>query len=81
VLDASDRGFDAVLANIYSDVIQAHARELHERLEPGGWFAFSGCPAHHVEETRRAIEDAGFTIEGTRARGRWHTFVGTRPSA
>lgn len=81
VLRAEDTGFDAVLANIYSDVIQAHARELAARLRPGGWFAFSGCPAHHVEETRRAIEDAGLTLEATRARGRWHTFVGLRPPA
>jgi ribosomal protein L11 methyltransferase len=70
--------FDVVLANIYADVIQAHAAELREALAPAGWFAFSGCPVHHASTTRTAIERAGFVIEEERVRGRWHTFVGRR---
>lgn len=70
--------YDVVLANIYSDVIQLHARDLHAALRPGGWFAFSGCPAHHADATRAAIVAAGLTLEEERVRGRWHTFVGTR---
>lgn len=80
VLAAADTGFDAVLANIYSDVIQERAAQLRERLTPGGWFAFSGCPVHDVPDTRRAIEESGLTLEGEHTRGRWHTFVGTRPA-
>lgn len=80
VLGPEDTGFDIVLANIYSDVIQAHAADLRDRLRPSGWFAFSGCPVHHREATRAAIESVGLTLEEERIRGRWSTFVGTRPS-
>ncbi len=72
--------FDVVFANIYSDVIQAHASELRQALAPQGWFAFSGCPIHHVDATRQAILGAGLTLEEERLRGRWMTFVG-RPRA
>ena len=75
----SDETFDVVLANIYSDVIAAHAEDLAARIRPGGWFAFSGCPVHHSRETRAAIEMAGLVIEEERIRGLWHTFVG-RPA-
>jgi len=70
--------YDVVLANIYSDVIQAFAPQLRDALAPNGWFAFSGCPMHHAAPTRAAILAAGLVIEEERARGRWHTFVGTR---
>ncbi len=70
--------FDVVFANIYSDVIQAHAESLRDALAPRGWFAFSGCPIHHLEATRRAIQSAPLHIEEERLRGRWMTFVGRR---
>lgn len=70
--------YDVVLANIYSDVVQLHAQDLFAALAPGGWFAFSGCPAHHANATRAAIVAAGFTLDDERVRGRWHTFAGTR---
>ncbi len=68
--------FDVVLANIYSDIIQAHASTLRNALSTRGWFAFSGCPAHHAEATRAAILAAGLVLDEERVRGRWHTFVG-----
>ena len=70
--------FDVVFANIYSDVIQAHAGTLRAALKPEGWFAFSGCPVHHLEATRAAILACGLEIEAERPRGRWMTFVGRR---
>ncbi len=78
ILPVRERPFDAVLANIYSDVIQLHAPDLRNCLRPGGWFALSGCPAQHAEATDRAIFAAGLTIESWPVRGRWHTFVGRR---
>lgn len=75
VLEDGER-FDVVLANIYSDIISLHARDLAARLEPRGWFAFSGCPVHHSRETRACIQQAGLVIEEERVRGLWHTFVG-----
>ncbi|MAG62097.1 hypothetical protein CMO84_01070 [Candidatus Woesearchaeota archaeon] len=76
VLTPGDGPFEVVLANIYSDVIQAEAENMRERLDSAGWFAFSGCPLHHVEATRVAIVEAGLRIDEERVRGRWMTFVG-----
>jgi len=76
VLRDTDTGYDVVLANIYSDVIQAHNHDLATRLRPGGWFAFSGCPDRHVRETRAAIEAAGLVIDEERPRGPWYTLLG-----
>jgi ribosomal protein L11 methyltransferase len=81
VLGPEDVHFDAVVANIYYDVIEAEAENLSARLRPGGWFLFSGCPVHRRDSTCAAIEAAGLVIEVERRRGRWHTFAGVRPRA
>jgi ribosomal protein L11 methyltransferase len=78
--EAIESAYDAVVANIYADVIQANARVLRDALAPNGWFAFSGCTRQHAAAVRDAIESSGLTIEECRVRGRWHTFVGTRGS-
>jgi ribosomal protein L11 methyltransferase len=70
--------FDALVANIYSDVVIEHAATLREAIRPGGWFAFSGCPLQHAAATRAAIEQCGLQLEEVRVRGRWHTFAGIR---
>lgn len=75
----SERGFDGVLANIYADLIQAHAGELAARLAPGGWFAFSGCVREKREPTRAAIAGAGLELQTLATRGRWDTFAGHKP--
>ena len=72
--------FDVILANIYSDVLQAGAGRLAARLEPGGWLAFSGCPPRHADATRAAITAAGLDIDQEAVRGRWFTFAGHRAS-
>ena len=76
VLGDDERDFDVVLGNIYSDILQAHARDLSARLAPTGWFALSGCPAHHREPTEAAIRDAGWKLEEVIQRGRWVSFFG-----
>jgi len=78
LLPVRERPFDALLANIYSDVLQAHAGDFRDCLRAGGWFALSGCPAQHAEATDRALTAAGLAIEERPVRGRWHTFVGRR---
>lgn len=75
-----DERFDVVLANIYSDIISAHAKHLAGHMTQAAWFAFSGCPVHHARETRACIEQAGLTVEEEHVRGLWHTFVGKRRS-
>ena len=72
----TEKRFDVVLGNIYSDVLQKHARDLAERLARDGWFAFSGCPAHHRDETLAAIRLAGLEVQSLTQKGRWVTFSG-----
>jgi len=79
VLAESDTGFDVLLANLYSDLIQKHAGELEQRLRPGGWFAVSGCPEHHLEPTRTALIENGLPVSQVHARGRWNTLEGFKP--
>jgi len=74
-------GFDAVLANIYADLLQRHASTVAKVLHPGGWFAFAGCSAPGAPGTRTAIAAAGLELEQEPVRGRWHGFHGTRPRA
>ncbi|MEZ6016092.1 MAG: 50S ribosomal protein L11 methyltransferase [Planctomycetota bacterium] len=82
VLGPADAGpntaFDLIFANIYADVLQAHAADIHARLAPGGRFVFSGCRFDHVDATRPVLREAGLEIEGEHPRGRWWTFVGRR---
>jgi len=70
--------FDALVANIYADVVIEHLGSLRDALEPGGWFAFSGCTLQHAPAVRAAIEQSGLVLEEVRVRGRWHTFAGIR---
>jgi ribosomal protein L11 methyltransferase len=78
VLDGPRGAFDALVANIYADVLIEHVARLRAALEPGGWFAFSGCTLQHAPATRAAIEHSGLVLQEVRVRGRWHTFAGIR---
>lgn len=77
-LRPDERNFDGVLANIFADLIAAHASDLAQRLAPGGWFAFSGCASHKREPTLAAIQAAGLELDELATRGRWDTFRGRR---
>lgn len=70
--------FGAVLANVYADLLQRHARDLAAHLAPDGWFAFAGCSAPGADATRAAIAAAGLALEREPVRGRWHGFHGRR---
>jgi ribosomal protein L11 methyltransferase len=72
----SECGFDGVLANIFADLIAAHAAEMKRRLAPRGWFAFSGCVNTKRPATLAAIDAAGLEVERLATRGRWDTYVG-----
>lgn len=76
VLGDDEANFDVVLANIYADVLQAHAAELKRRLAPDGWFAFSGCRVDHRDATVAKMSEVGLEVHEERRRGRWVTLVG-----
>ena len=78
VLGPADQGFDVITANIYSDILQAHAPDLAGRLAPDGWFVFSGVPKIHAAATTAAMTAAGLSIFEQVRRGRWCTFTGGR---
>jgi ribosomal protein L11 methyltransferase len=71
-------GFDGLLANLYSDLILAHAGELARRLCPGGWFVVTGCRSERRTAIRSALEAAGLLVDSIRTRGRWDAFAGRR---
>ncbi len=73
---AGPRSFDAVLANLYADLLQEYAGAMAAALAPGGWFAFSGCSAPNAPATRAALGAAGLALARERVRGRWHGFAG-----
>lgn len=77
-LGQADVDFDAFCANLFADLIQAHARDLARRLKPGGWFAISGCRADLRAPTLAALAEAGLELEQRSTRGRWDTYVGTK---
>lgn len=78
VLGAGETGFDLVLANIYADVLQAHAQDLRDRLSPDGWFCFSGCRIDHRAATVARLQQVGLRLEESHLCGRWATLVGRR---
>lgn len=79
-LGEADHGFDGLCANLFADLIRAHAGDLARRLKPGGWFAISGCRADLREGTLAALAAAGLELQERSTRGRWDTYVGVRPA-
>lgn len=80
-LGPDDLAFDGFCANLFADLIQAHAGDLAGRLVVGGWFAISGCRSDYRPATLRALDAAGLEVEQRRTRGRWDTYVGRRRPA
>ncbi|MFN9786049.1 MAG: 50S ribosomal protein L11 methyltransferase [Planctomycetia bacterium] len=68
--------FDLVVANIYSDILQAQAGRVRSMLAPGGRWIASGVPTPHDRATRAAFERAGLVLERHVARGRWQAYCG-----
>ena len=75
-LGPEDSDFDGVCANLFADLIQAHAADLARRLKPGGWFAISGGRADLRQQTLAALADAGLALQELHTRGRWDTYAG-----
>lgn len=70
--------FDFVLANLYADLIEAHAADLAAALGPGGRFAVSGCVRDKRGRVEAALAAAGLRVDHRLTRGRWDAFEGRR---
>lgn len=70
--------FDGLVANLYYDLIQRHARGLLARVPVGGYAVFGGCRRDERERTRDLLRSAGLAIEWEARRGRWCAFAGRR---
>jgi ribosomal protein L11 methyltransferase len=78
LLDDVSDAFDAVVSNIYADVIGAELPRIVRALRPGGCFVFSGCTEARAPQLVETISASELAIEEVRACGRWRTFAGVR---
>lgn len=68
-------GYDAVLANIVSDVIIPLSALVREFMKPGAVFITSGIIDGRQDEVRAALEGNGFEVVEHRKEEEWHCFV------
>lgn len=68
-------GYDAVLANIVSDVIIPLSALVREFMKPGAVFITSGIIDGRQDEVRAALEGNGFGVVEHRNEEEWHCFV------
>lgn len=81
LLELEREPFDALFANLYADLILAHADELARALRPGARFAVSGCVRARRSEVESALAAAGLEVRARAERGRWDAFEGVRRPA
>lgn len=68
-------GYDAVLANIVSDVIIPLSALVREFMKPGAVFITSGIIDGRQDEVRAALEGNGFEVIEHINEEEWHCFV------
>jgi ribosomal protein L11 methyltransferase len=68
--------FDVVVANLYADLIEEHARALAGALRSGGRFAVSGVLSEKRSSVVAALEAARLRVEAIAERGRWDAYAG-----
>jgi len=80
ILGEFGEAFDGVLANLYADVLCAELPKIEHALRPGGWFALSGCESRRAPRMLETLSRCNLLLDEMRIRGRWHTFLGSRPT-
>jgi ribosomal protein L11 methyltransferase len=79
-LDACpQKEFDLVFANINAGTVIRLARDLRDRMRPGGVLLAGGVIAEREAEVRAAIETAGLHVDRVLSEGEWRTFQARRP--
>ncbi len=72
---------DVAVANILADVIVPLSGIVGDYLKDGGYFISSGIIDMKEEGVKKAILEAGFTIQDVRRKGEWVCFVARKPVA
>lgn len=67
-----------IIANIIADVIIYFAGTAYDMLDSGGVFIASGIINPRADETRRAIEGAGFAVLEGKKMGEWQAFAAVK---
>ncbi len=67
-----------IIANIIADIIVPFSKDAYDMLENGGVFISSGIIKERSDETRKAIERAGFQILDNKKMGEWHAFAAVK---
>jgi ribosomal protein L11 methyltransferase len=67
----TQKTFDVVVANLFSDVLTAAAPRIASAVKPDGWLIFSGVLRKQSEEVAQALQAAGFSQPRILPRGKW----------
>jgi ribosomal protein L11 methyltransferase len=65
--------YDAVAANVYSEVLVQAAHKVWATVKPGGILIVSGILRNQIGEVQAAFGRLGANLETTRLRGKWAT--------
>lgn len=69
-----------VVANILAEIILLFVDDVYQALQPGGAYIASGIIIEKENDVVRALEKAGFTLEGRYQDGDWVALVAGKPS-
>ncbi len=70
-LDSAQGSWPAIVANLFSDLLEDSAPALCQLLEPGGVLFAGGIVDRSWERTRGRLEAVGMDLEEVARRGRW----------
>ncbi len=73
--------YDVVVANLLAGTLRDLARQLHQRVRPGGVLLASGVLDEQAETVDAALRSVGFQAAAQRASGDWVVLVARRPVA
>jgi ribosomal protein L11 methyltransferase len=71
----TERSFDIVAANLYSELFHSAAPNLWRAIKPSGRIIISGVMRDQVESIAGVIRQMKSQIESTRVRGKWVTIL------
>ncbi|KAA3612902.1 MAG: hypothetical protein DWQ01_04140 [Planctomycetota bacterium] len=70
-LESAGGRWQAVMANLHSDLVRDHAADFHRLLAPGGRLFVGGILDRKAEGTFLGLKRSDLRLEWTSSRGRW----------